>query len=587
MKKVISVILSFILVFFVAINGMGIFAQTSQDKTQKIAYRWNEDGTTSGYYNPNDKNKKIRLDFILIFRGSKDGKITDNHKNLDNRDLTIGSTTPSENEVRTDQIYAGLDVDKKVYTDCEIYDVKLPLSDKNSIYSIETKKDNKNFTSYLKQNMQTKTISNLVDDAIILPSDKNNMKVRFTVTKKDNTENIKNNDVEISRIIDFKAGNLDIWNDDEKTPSSFKKAIEESQLVLFDRTGVRVNDYVLKAEFYGEKKDELNKRYSLKMEGNDLAGFTLSLSSKVKKKEKVQETIVDFDTIYEDDETLELGKTKVKTEGVKGKTVKKTPYYYILENEKEVVLETKEDEATTTEIQKKVDKVILRGTKVKKTPEVKNEKPNLEVKDAKIKQGENLDLKSLITRADDKEDGPMLNDKVVIDKGLFDNTKVGRYEITFKLTNKKGLTTTKKATVTVEKSEDKKDIEFISGENQTINLNSNEKLSFRLNADIKDFVDVYVDGKVVDRSMYDLKTGSTIVEFKKDFVDELTTGKHEFKFEFKQGFAKTNVFVEKEEIKNPKNKVKKQKLPKTNIYSFSSLSLVLSFVSMAYSLKRK
>lgn len=584
MKKVISVILSFILVFFVAINSISIFAQTSQDKTQEITYKWNTGGGTQGYYNPNDRNnKQIHLKFLLIFKGYKDGQLTDNHKQLDTRALTIGSTTPARNEVRTDIM---LDEDGKPYKDCEIYDVKLPLSNENSIYSIETEKYGKNFTSYLKQNMQTKTTSKLVDNAIILPSDKDNMPVRFTVTKRNETENIKNNNVEISRIINFKAGNLDIW-DDEKTDSSFKKAIEESKLVLFDRTGVRVNDYVLKAEFYGEKKDELNKRYSLKMEGNDLDGFTLSLSSKVKKKEKVQETIVDFDTVYEDDETLELGKTKVKTEGVKGKTVKKTPYYYILENEKEVVLETKEDEATTTEIQKKVDKVILRGTKVKKTPEVKNEKPNLEVKDAKIKQGENLDLKSLITRADDKEDGPMLNDKVVIDKGLFDNTKVGRYEITFKLTNKKGLSTTKKATITVEKNEDKKDIEFISGENQTINLNSNEKLSFRLNADVKDFVDAYVDGKVVDKSMYDLKTGSTIVEFKKDFVNELTIGKHEFKFEFKQGFAKTNVFVEKEEIKNPKNKVKKQKLPKTNIYSFSSLSLVLSFVSMAYSLKRK
>lgn len=584
MKKVISVILSFILVFFVAINSISIFAQTSQDKTQEITYKWNTGGGTQGYYNPNDRNnKQIHLKFLLIFKGYKDGQLTDNHKQLDTRALTIGSTTPARNEVRTDIM---LDEDGKPYKDCEIYDVKLPLSNENSIYSIETEKYGKNFTSYLKQNMQTKTTSKLVDNAIILPSDKDNMPVRFTVTKRNETENIKNNTVEISRIINFKAGNLDIW-DDEKTDSSFKKAIEESKLVLFDRTGVRVNDYVLKAEFYGEKKDELNKRYSLKMEGNDLDGFTLSLSSKVKKKEKVQENEVDFDTVYEDDETLELGKTKVKTEGVKGKTVKKTPYYYILENENEVVLETKEDEATTTEIQKKVDKVILRGTKVKKTPEVKNEKPNLEVKDAKIKQGENLDLKSLITRADDKEDGPMLNDKVVIDKGLFDNTKVGKYEITFKLTNKKGLTTTKKATITVEKNEDKKDIEFISGENQTINLNSNEKLSFRLNADVKDFVNAYVDGKVVDKSMYDLKTGSTIVEFKKDFVNELTIGKHEFKFEFKQGFAKTNVFVEKEEIKNPKNKVKKQKLPKTNIYSFSSLSLVLSFVSMAYSLKRK
>ena len=443
MKKVISVILSFILVFFVAINSISIFAQTSQDKTQEITYKWNTGGGTQGYYNPNDRNnKQIHLKFLLIFKGYKDGQLTDNHKQLDTRALTIGSTTPARNEVRTDIM---LDEDGKPYKDCEIYDVKLPLSDKNSIYSIETEKHGKNFTSYLKQNMQTKTTSKLVDNAIILPSDKDNMPVRFTVTKRNETENIKNNNVEISRIINFKAGNLDIWDDDEKTPSSFKKAIEESQLVLFDRTGVRVNDYVLKAEFYGEKKDELNKRYSLKMEGNDLEGFTLSLSSKVKKKEKVQETEVDFDTIYEDDETLELGKTKVKTEGVKGKTVKKTPYYYILENEKEVVLETKEDESTTTEIQKKVDKVILRGTKVKKTPEVKNEKPNLEVKDAKIKQGENLDLKSLITRADDKEDGPMLNDKVVIDKGLFDNTKVGKYEITFKLTNKKGLSTTKKS----------------------------------------------------------------------------------------------------------------------------------------------
>lgn len=587
MKKVISAILSFILVFFVAINSIDIFAQTSQDKAQEITYRWYMPGTALGWHNPNDRNKQIQLDFLLIFKGNKDGQTTDNHKQLDTRHLTIGSTTPSANWVRTGLM---VDEDGKVYTDCEIYDVKLPLSDKNSIYSIKTEKFDKYLVSYLKQNMQTKTTSKLVDNAIILPSDKDNMPVRFTVTKRNETENIKNNNVEISRIINFKAGNLDIWDDDEKTDSSFKKAIEESKLVLFDAwENAKVNDYVLKAEFCGEKKDELNKRYSLKMEGNDLDGFTLSLSSKVKKKEKVQETIVDFDTVYEDDETLELGKTKVKTEGVKGKTVKKTPYYYILENEKEVVLETKEDEATTTEIQKKVDKVILRGTKVKKTPEVKNEKPNLEVKDAKIKQGENLDLKSLITRADDKEDGPMLNDKVVIDKGLFDNTKVGKYEITFKLTNKKGLTTTKKATITVEKNEDKKDIEFISGENQTIKLNSNEQLSFRLNADVKDFVDAYVDGKVVDKSMYDLKTGSTIVEFKKDFVDELTTGKHEFEFEFKfkQGFAKTNVFVEKEEIKNPKNKVKKQKLPKTNIYSFSSLSLVLSFVSMAYSLKRK
>ena len=152
MKKVISVILSFILVFFVAINSISIFAQTSQDKAQEITYRWYRDGTGTGWHNPNDRNKQIQLDFLLIFKGNKDGQLTDNHTHVDTRPLTIGSTTPSANWVRTGLM---LDEDGKSYTDCEIYDVKLPLSNENSIYSIKTEKLDKSFVSYLKQNMQT------------------------------------------------------------------------------------------------------------------------------------------------------------------------------------------------------------------------------------------------------------------------------------------------------------------------------------------------------------------------------------------------------------------------------------------------
>lgn len=97
MKKVISVILSFILVFFVAINSISIFAQTSQDKAQEITYRWYMPGTMLGWHNPNDRGKQIQLKFLLIFKGNKDGQLTDNHKQLDTRALTIGSTTPSAN----------------------------------------------------------------------------------------------------------------------------------------------------------------------------------------------------------------------------------------------------------------------------------------------------------------------------------------------------------------------------------------------------------------------------------------------------------------------------------------------------------
>jgi len=77
-----------------------------------------------------------------------------------------------------------------------------------------------------------------------------------------------------------------------------------------------------------------------------------------------------------------------------------------------------------------------------------NESPQLEVSDKEIMVGEDLDLKTLIIKATDKEDGD-LKDKVVIDKGKFDNNKVGTYKITYKVTDSKGASVTKKATVKV------------------------------------------------------------------------------------------------------------------------------------------
>lgn len=77
--------------------------------------------------------------------------------------------------------------------------------------------------------------------------------------------------------------------------------------------------------------------------------------------------------------------------------------------------------------------------------------PVLEVKNATIVQGDTLDLKSLITKASDTEDGGNLHDQVVIEKGNFDTTKPGAYEITYTLTDSAGARATAKATVTVKK----------------------------------------------------------------------------------------------------------------------------------------
>ena len=86
--------------------------------------------------------------------------------------------------------------------------------------------------------------------------------------------------------------------------------------------------------------------------------------------------------------------------------------------------------------------------KVKQPQMTLNEAPNLQVKDAEITVGETLNLKDLIIKATDKEDGD-LKDKVEINKGEFNNNKVGTYKITYKVTDSKGATVTKQATVKV------------------------------------------------------------------------------------------------------------------------------------------
>lgn len=140
-------------------------------------------------------------------------------------------------------------------------------------------------------------------------------------------------------------------------------------------------------------------------------------------------------------------------------------------------------------------------------------------------------------------------------------------------------------------------IEFLYGKNQTVTKNDGHKLFFRLDEDVKNFENVYLDGKLVDPSMYTVKSGSTIVEFTNEFKNSLTEGNHNLEFKFKNGYAKTQIHVlnKKEDSKKDKNKViqTKQKntkinkgLPKTNISNSSILLAVTSLVGFLYS-KRK
>lgn len=78
-----------------------------------------------------------------------------------------------------------------------------------------------------------------------------------------------------------------------------------------------------------------------------------------------------------------------------------------------------------------------------------NKIPELEVKDAVIEKGQSIDLRSLITKAADKEDGENLKDKVKIDQAGFDSNTPGVYKIKYTLTDKNGASVEKIATITV------------------------------------------------------------------------------------------------------------------------------------------
>ena len=76
---------------------------------------------------------------------------------------------------------------------------------------------------------------------------------------------------------------------------------------------------------------------------------------------------------------------------------------------------------------------------------------------------------------------------------------------------------------------------------------------------------MYVDNKIVDKSMYKVTSGSTIIEFTKEFTDSLEEGQHEFKFNFKNGTSKTKVLV----LNKKGDEKAKEEIKKSVVYSNS------------------
>ena len=68
-----------------------------------------------------------------------------------------------------------------------------------------------------------------------------------------------------------------------------------------------------------------------------------------------------------------------------------------------------------------------------------------------------------------------------------------------------------------------------------------ETLTFRSSAPLSDFQAVYVDDVFVDRSYYELASGSTIVRLRKEFLDSLAEGIHTLEIRSTGGIATANL----------------------------------------------
>lgn len=68
------------------------------------------------------------------------------------------------------------------------------------------------------------------------------------------------------------------------------------------------------------------------------------------------------------------------------------------------------------------------------------------------------------------------------------------------------------------------EVKLVEGDKGTAYYGST--YTFRSNAELKDFIALYIDAKVVDRTNYELKEGSTIVTLKDAFIKTLKAGTH-------------------------------------------------------------
>ena len=91
---------------------------------------------------------------------------------------------------------------------------------------------------------------------------------------------------------------------------------------------------------------------------------------------------------------------------------------------------------------------------------------------------------------------------------------------------------------------------IIEGADDTYTINADGTYTIRANGEFSKFVNVEMDGKVVDSKNYTAKSGSTIITFSKEYMSSLSAGKHTVKVNFTDGSAETTLTVAQKDTKD-------------------------------------
>lgn len=388
--------------------------------------RWEDKKLKDGQYvnyDPKLKDTEIDAQFCLEIQGTyKDengNKKTETfYSKFFNKKLKVGET--STIDIRNLEYQDGMDLGKyesigykSLIWPVHPYSGNYRWNLTDGSYDFDNEHPNRFFTE-LNQSMNTRVEYKQEDESIILDEDKDNINLKYNIKKKDSDELFKNpkrgNAVvtEEDKFTTKERREWDKWLSTKRPQAdddSMNMAIRSAYLELFNRYVNRNGrEFELVVDFKGkddQDTERLNKYYNLKIEGNDLNGWTVTLGSKLIKKiefENIKEQ--EYEIIRIEDPNLDFGKEEVDQEGEKGKTgdAYETIYLPVEGGEDELVVPKKLVEKNR-KIKEIVNKIIRIGTK-KNTPDtpIIPENPDEEIPDdqADLTPDEREELEKLI-----------------------------------------------------------------------------------------------------------------------------------------------------------------------------------------------